>query len=747
MNLSKTFILNLFFIFFFLSISNAEVIKKILPKGNERISAESIIMFAGVNINDDLNNDNLNNILKKLYKTNFFKSVDIQLINSVLVINVIEYPIIQNLTINGVKSKPLKKLISDRISLKRSSSYSKYFVEKDLLVIENILQEVGFYLFNIDTLVTENENNSIDLSYNINLGDKSYIDEILFLGNKKFKSGNLLNIIASEENKFWKILSKKKFLNKQRIELDKRLLLSYYRNKGYYKARIESDTVNRTNNKNFQLIFNIDSGNKFFFNDFIINLPDDYDSIFFDKIKNRLNKLKLSPYSFKVIEKILKEIETIALNEDYEFVDATIDEKIIEKNKINVVINLTQSSKFYVRKINILGNNITIEDVIRNQLIVDEGDPLNNILLKKSINNIQSLNIFKSVVPSIEDTEINFEKVINIEVVEKPTGEISAGAGAGTSGVSTVFGVKENNFLGKGIKLDSNLLISSEGVRGLFSFINPNYKNTDKDLILSIESSETDRIKDFGYRSSLHGLSVGTRFEYRDDFFITPTISSYYEGLKTSSTASNSLKKQEGDYFDTILSYVLDLDRRDQLYQPRDGFRSRFSQEIPVLSDNPSIINGYEINSYYEYLSDVVASASFYVSSANSIGNKDVKISDRLYLPSKKLRGFEPGKVGPVDNGDFVGGNYITAINLSSDLPIFKSFEKTNFIMFFDIGNVWGVDYSSSISNSNKVRSAVGVGLDFFTPIGPLNFTLSQPISKMKTDKTETFRFNLGTTF
>ena len=747
MNLSKTFILNLFFIFFFLSISNAEIIKKILPKGNERISAESIIMFAGVNINDDLNNDNLNNILKKLYKTNFFKSVDIQLINSVLVINVIEYPIIQNLTINGVKSKPLKKLISDRISLKRSSSYSKYFVEKDLLVIENILQEVGFYLFNIDTLVTENENNSIDLSYNINLGDKSYIDEILFLGNKKFKSGNLLNIIASEENKFWKILSKKKFLNKQRIELDKRLLLSYYRNKGYYKARIESDTVNRTNNKNFQLIFNIDSGNKFFFNDFIINLPDDYDSIFFDKIKNRLNKLKLSPYSFKVIEKILKEIETIALNEDYEFVDATIDEKIIEKNKINVVINLTQSSKFYVRKINILGNNITIEDVIRNQLIVDEGDPLNNILLKKSINNIQSLNIFKSVVPSIEDTEINFEKVINIEVVEKPTGEISAGAGAGTSGVSTVFGVKENNFLGKGIKLDSNLLISSEGVRGLFSFINPNYKNTDKDLILSIESSETDRIKDFGYRSSLHGLSVGTRFEYRDDFFITPTISSYYEGLKTSSTASNSLKKQEGDYFDTILSYVLDLDRRDQLYQPRDGFRSRFSQEIPVLSDNPSIINGYEINSYYEYLSDVVASASFYVSSANSIGNKDVKISDRLYLPSKKLRGFEPGKVGPVDNGDFVGGNYITAINLSSDLPIFKSFEKTNFIMFFDIGNVWGVDYSSSISNSNKVRSAVGVGLDFFTPIGPLNFTLSQPISKMKTDKTETFRFNLGTTF
>ena len=158
-------------------------------------------------------------------------------------------------------------------------------------------------------------------------------------------------------------------------------------------------------------------------------------------------------------------------------------------------------------------------------------------------------------------------------------------------------------------------------------------------------------------------------------------------------------------------------------------------------------MNAYEISSYHEYLSDLTGVASFYISSVNPVGDTDVKISDRLYLPSRKLRGFEPGKIGPIDNGDFVGGNYISAFNLSSNLPIFESFEKTDFIMYFDMANVWGVDYSSSIHDSNKLRSAAGIGVDWFTPIGPLNFSLSQAITKKKTDKTETFRFNLGTTF
>ena len=129
------------------------------------------------------------------------------------------------------------------------------------------------------------------------------------------------------------------------------------------------------------------------------------------------------------------------------------------------------------------------------------------------------------------------------------------------------------------------------------------------------------------------------------------------------------------------------------------------------------------------------------------MGDDDVRISNRLYLPSRRLRGFESGKVGPIDGGDFIGGNYLASFNAASELPIFESLETIDFNIFYDAANVWGVDYSSTINDSSALRSSMGLGIDWYTPIGPLSFSFAQPLSKKETDKTETFRFNLGTTF
>ena len=165
------------------------------------------------------------------------------------------------------------------------------------------------------------------------------------------------------------------------------------------------------------------------------------------------------------------------------------------------------------------------------------------------------------------------------------------------------------------------------------------------------------------------------------------------------------------------------------------------------IGENQTIVNSYEITSYREYLDDVVGSVSLFISNASSLGDDDVRISERLYLPARKLRGFESGKVGPIDNGDYVGGNYLTSLNIASNLPILPTLETVDFNIFYDAANVWGVDYSSSINESSKIRSATGIAMDWYTPIGPMSFSFSQPITKKNTDKTESFRFNLGTTF
>ena len=743
----KNLIISLFLLLINVSCLNAEIIKKIIINGNKNINDASITLFSGLKIGDDINEVELNNSVKELYNTNFFKNIDVELKNSNLIFTVTENQIIQNVIITGIKRKPVQKLLYSEISLKDSSPFLLYKAKEDVKKIKNILQKVGYYFSNVESFLIENDNGTVNLTYDIKMGKKSFINEILFLGDKKIKSGKLLNVIVTEENKFWKFLSNKKYLNKERIDLDKRLLINYYKNKGYYNVVVENSTIIKNDNENFKLIFNIDGGDKFLFDEFTINLPDDYDAKYFHKIEKKLNKNKGSPYSFKILENVLNEIERIAANESYEFIDATIDETIVKNNKVNVVINLKESKKIYISKINILGNSITIEDVIRNELIIDEGDPLNNILLKKSINNIKSLGIFKKVDYELKNVENNSSlKFIDINVEEKATGQISLGAGVGSSGASTKFGVKENNFLGRGIILDTNLSLSNDGARGVFSIVNPNFNNTDKDFILSFESSETDRLKDYGYKTKKNGFRVGSRFEHLDDFFVTPTLNVYSESLETISTASNALKKQNGDYFDIAFNYVIDLDKRNQSYKPTNGFRSTFSQNLPVLSEGKTIQNMYEIKSYRELLPDVVGSASFYVKTSTSIGSDDVKVSDRVYIPSDKLRGFEPGKVGPKDAGDFVGGNYATTINLASDLPILKSFDNTGFKVFLDIANVWGI-YDSALDDSSKIRSSTGVSVDWFTPIGPLNFSFTQPITKKDTDKTESFRFDLGTTF
>ena len=144
----------------------------------------------------------------------------------------------------------------------------------------------------------------------------------------------------------------------------------------------------------------------------------------------------------------------------------------------------------------------------------------------------------------------------------------------------------------------------------------------------------------------------------------------------------------------------------------------------------------------------MVGKASLYLRAINTIDNSDVRVSKRAKVPYSRLRGFQKNKVGPVDSLDYVGGNYVSAVNLSTNLPkLLSTVETIDFSLFIDMANVWGVDYDSSIDDSNKIRSSTGIGMDLLTPVGPLSFSLSQPITKMSTDKTETFRFNLGTTF
>jgi outer membrane protein insertion porin family len=746
-SLIKIVLINLIFFNFFISTSMSEILKKIEINGNERITYETIKMFANVTIDQNLKDDDINRILKNLFNTNFFKDIKISYKNQVLVINVVENPIIDKIVIAGIKAEKIKKVISENLTLRSRSSFNSNFLDNDRKNISQKLKTLGYYFSKVDVITEDLGNNKILLTYEIELGKKSKIKNISFVGNKIFKDRKLRNIIVSEEHKFWKFLSGKKYLNESSIELDKSLLKNFYLSKGYYDVLINSSFAKLINENEFELIFNINANDKFYFDNINLLLPTDFKDENFDDLKKLFLEIKGQPYSLNIVKDILDEIDIITTNKEFHSIISTVEEELVE-NKINLNFEIKETKKIFVEKINIFGNNVTRENVIRNQLVIDEGDPFNEILHAKSINNLRSLNFFRSVKDQIKDGQSPNTKIINITVEEKPTGELTAGAGVGTSGGTVAFGVKENNYLGKGLSVDANAIIDEESIKGKFSVTNPNFQDSDKAVSFSIEAIEIDRIAGFGYKNNKVGFSVGTKFEYLNDLDLGISTSSFYEKIETDSTASARQKKQEGNYWDTFLKFSFDFDKRNQIFQTSDGFRSRYNVDLPVISDNYTLTNSFDYKVYKELFDQNITSASFMFKAAHSVTNEDIKLSERLFIPSRNLRGFERGKIGPKDGEDYIGGNYVSAVNFTTTIPqIFQNAENMDFAFFLDAANVWGVDYDSSLETNNNIKSSIGIGLDWFTLVGPLNFSLAMPITKDTSDKTESFRFNLGTTF
>ena len=737
-----------YIIIFFISkitTSFSENIKSVEISGNERLSKETIILFSELQIDKDINFNDLNLSIKKLYQTDYFENIKMTIEDQILKITVVENPIIQTITINGIKNKSLLDKLNE--FTKKSEKYPflihKVNDQKNLLF--NIVRSNGFYFASIDTKIKDNNNNSVDLIYDFDLGERAKIQRINFIGKKIFKDNKLRGIIVSEENKPWKFITSNKYLDQSRINLDKNLLKNYYKSKGYYNVVIKSSSAKVIDNDYFELTFNIDSGEKFYFNKISLNISNQYEKDSFSNFEKIFNKLKGKVYSLSSINKIIKEIDKIALQKEFVFINAKYNETIIENNKINIEISFDELEKTFVEKINIFGNFITEEKVIRNTLIVDEGDPYNKILFNKSINNIKAKNIFKTVETEINETSKN-NKIIDITVEEKPTGEIFAGAGTGTTGTTLGGGIKENNYLGKGIILDTNFTLSEEEIKGRFKVINPNYKNTDKSLNTTIESTNADYMLTSGYKTSRTGINIGTGFEQYSNVFVNIDLSNYYEKLETSDSASSIKKKQEGDYFENLISYAISLNTLNQNFQPSEGSLLKFTQILPIYADDKTIENSLNASKYYSPNDNLVFSAKLFMRAVNSIDD-NVRVSKRVYIPAGKLRGFESGKIGPKDGAEYIGGNYGTAINFNSTLPGFLSgFENIDLSLFLDAANIWKVDYDSSLETS-KIRSSTGVSVNWFTPVGPLSFSYAIPISEASSDKTESFRFRLGTSF
>lgn len=719
---------------------------EIVVEGNKRINKETIKVYGDIKNKNEYSNTEINTYLKNLYETNFFEDIQISFKNKILKITVKEFPIINAIIINGEPSKKIKESVLKFMKSKEKEGFIESNLSFDLANITQAYQSLGYLLADIDIQKETLDENSLNLIIEIERGEKVKVKKINFIGDKKIKERRLRDIIVTTEDKFWKFISKNTIFSKNNIDIDKRLLENFYKSVGYYDVKIISSNVTFEGGESgIELTYNIDAGSRYRISKFSTNIDPSLKKEFFVDIKKVFNDYLGEYYSPFKIKKVLEELDLIIADNDLQFIEHSVNE-IINDDQIEVKINIFESQKILVERIEIIGNNITNENVIRSELLLDEGDPFSNLKLDQSVAKLKARDIFGKVVADTSQGSSTNTRSITVEVEEKPTGEISAGAGIGSDGGSFAFNVSENNWIGKGVQLISMVEVDKNSLKGEIGYIDPNYKNSGNLLRYGISSSQND-MPDSGFENSLISANIGTKYEQFKNIYFSPGLSITSDKLTVQDTASKNLKKQAGTYTDLSLDYAFSRDNRNRAFMPTSGSIAYFSQEFPVIADAASIKNNISYSGYREINENVIGAFKIFGSAINGF-DEDVRLSKRLYASSRKLRGFQSGKVGPKDGIDYIGGNYLTTVNLEAALPNFlPESTKTEVATFIDIGNVWGVDYDSSVDESNKIRSSTGASASWLSPLGPMTFTYARNITKASTDKTQSFKFQLGTTF
>ena len=761
--LSKKFklVINVFFIImlnsfiFYPALGNAETtnITGIYIEGNQRIETQTILSISGLSIGERYSDTEINNALLLLNATKYFKLVKVNLDKQILTITVEENPTINSINFEGnfnLKDENLLELIATR----ERQTFSASKIEHDAEKIAKAYNISGRNVAQVTPKIINKSNNRIDLVFEINEGEISEIEKITFTGNRNFSDTRLRGVIATKQAGIFRRFIKSDTYIKDRLDYDLQLLRDFYINKGFINFNVISTSSKMTREKDAFLInYSIEEGQKYEFGNIsILSKNDNIDLINL----NKLNKIKRnSTYDPRKLKKLIEEIEISLSKNGTNFINV-IPRLLPDNDKldVNIEINLSQSNKLFVERIDVTGNSTTLDEVIRFKFDFVEGDAFDKRKVEKSIDRIRALGFFSNVGVTTREGSSSQKIIIDLNVEEKATGSLGIGAGYNSSDGSVLtFNISERNFLGKGQKVDLDISNSNVEKQMSLGLEDPTF--LDRNLLAGIS---------FGRKSSTpYSVSLkndNTYFAPKIKFPLSmdSTLSLIYryddDLIKLSSpsvTVSPLVSADVGDEIKSAIVLSYNLNKANSLVRPTAGYNFEVKQEINGLGgDIKYLKTALDLKTYNTLFTDDIILASNL--SSGIINGNDANVLNRFSLGGDELPGFRNYGIGPNDNGDPLGGKMFAAFNLEASFPIGVPEEYGVFGgIFIGAGSVWELDNTSSGSNviddSAKVRSAAGVSLFWDTIIGPLRFNFSRPIQKEINDITENFRFTVDTRF
>lgn len=739
-------------------------VEAIRIEGAQRIEMETVQSYLTIKIGDEFTPELIDRSLKALFATGLFADVQLTRQERTLIVAVTENPIINRLSFEGNKRIETQKL-TDEVQLRPRTVYTRTKVQSDVARILEVYRRSGRFAATVEPKIVKLDQNRVDLVFEINEGSVTGISRIAILGNSRFSTSQLKDVLQTRETRWYRFLTSDDNYDPDRVTYDRELLRRFYLKNGYADFRVLSSVAELApDRKSFYLTFTVEEGDRY--------------RLGTNEIRSAIKELDPKSLESKVltasgnwynaddVDNSVKKLTDVVGDSGYAFVEI---EPVIERDRTQRVLNLSyeirEGPKVYVERIDIAGNVRTLDSVIRREFRLVEGDAFNTSRLRRSERRLKDLQFFKKVEVTNVPGSAPDRTVLQAKVEEQSTGELSLGAGFSTSdGVLGQVGVSERNLLGRGQDLRLSATLAQRRQQYDIAFTEPYFLGRDVSATFQIFRVLRDLQTDSQFDERSTGASSGFGYNFSENLRHSVRYTLREDQItNVRSTASAYIREQQGRTLGSIIGHDFYYDRLDSRVDPSEGYFLSQGNDLAGLGGKLRYLRSRaKAGWFYPVAPRWVLSLRGEVGHIFSYTDDRIRINDRFFLGGDNLRGFRIGGAGPRDicSGDVLGGNTYYSGTTELQFPLGLPEELgVSGRAFTDFGSSFGVDLNpnvkpisgckgaSDVRDVNTLRASIGFGVSWKSPFGPIRVDLARPFLKDRADRTELFRFSFGTKF
>jgi outer membrane protein insertion porin family len=738
-----------------------EPIEFIRVEGTQRVEDETVMAYMLVREGLKDAADLVDQSVKTLFSSGLFADVTIRRQDKGLIVSVVENPIVNRVSFEGNSAITDDNLGKEGI-LSARQIYTRAKVQDDVERQIELYRRSGRFAVRIEPKVIQLPQNRVDLVFEISEGPTTGISAINFLGNRVFSDDELRDVILTRESRWWRIFSASDNYDPDRVAYDGELLRQHYLSKGYADFAVIATNAELTRNgESFFVSFVVEEGQKYNFG--VARISTSLDTLDIIELEEQITHQAGEQYDQRALDKTVDALTKVVGESGFAFANIRPRPRTnSEAAKIDIEYVIKEGPRVYVERVNVNGNTRTKDDVIRREIRLVEGDAFNKVLLSRSERGVRGLNFFSDVqvteTPGTEDDKT----IIDVDVREMPTGELSFGVGySSAEDFTTQLSVSERNFLGRGQSLRVNVGLSNQVQRYTIGFTEPYFLGRDVSAGFSVFNTQTDYDYQQGLELNESGIAFSLGFPLSEDGRLSLFANFVNDELTDPRNAglvsdrSYDLSKQEFGYFYSI-------DQRDDFINPSDGWNISFGQDIAGPGGDVSYLRTRASANFYE---EIAEGWIFHLRGTMGIIHDykggPINYNDRFFRGGRDFRGFERGGVGPREvsasaadpsQGSALGANRYMIGTAQVSLPLGlpkESGVRAN--LFVDFGVLGETDAQAPagrvIEDEMAFRATTGLSFAWRSPFGPVRFDFAEPLAKEDYDQTRFFRFTIGTSF